>query len=275
MTSPSHKEGARNREPVKYNGASSSNQSQNATIKSMIILTVGNPKLKKNLVSLGYINAGLSLLPAKLVNNYTDELSGVNLCPWSTEGCRINCCNKTGRGKYKQSQMARARRTIMYKTEPDRFFALLEEDLLTLQAQAVKREVKAACRLNIYSDVSWENHGIIQKYPSIQFYDYTKSIRRAMSKDMPSNYHLTFSRSEDNVIDCWRALSEGVNVAVVFKNTLPSSWMGVKVVNGMNHDLIFLHESPRIIGLKKLHASGGGSSNFFVDHERAMAELTV
>jgi len=55
--------------------------------------------------------------------------------------------------------------------------------------------------------------------PDVQFYDYTKSTRRAIAHafgDMPANYHLTFSRSECNDRDALNVLARGGNVAVVF-----------------------------------------------------------
>ena len=65
----------------------------------MNLLTERNHKLLKKDAELGYIVAGLSLLPNVEVNKYTDLIS-VDTCPMSTPGCRESCINPTGRGVY-------------------------------------------------------------------------------------------------------------------------------------------------------------------------------
>jgi len=48
----------------------------------------------------------------------------------------------------------------------------------------------------------------------VQFYDYTKLPNR---RNLPPNYHLTFSRSESNEHYVPMAFDNGMNVAVVFR----------------------------------------------------------
>jgi len=84
---------------------------------------------------------------------------------------------------------------------------------------------------------------LMQKFPETQFYDYTKSFKRMkafLNGELPSNYHLTFSCSETNSKVAQLVLSMGGNVAVVFRNQLPSTWNGVEVINGDKSDLRFL-----------------------------------
>ena len=114
-------------------------------------------------------------------------------------------------------------------------------------------------RLNTTSDISWENYNLFEKFPMLQFYDYTKSFRRMcaflgkpFTKDepkFPSNYHLTFSRSENNDTKCEMVLAMGGNVAVVFRNQLPDTWKGYEVVNGDDTDLRFLDKRGVVVGL--------------------------
>ena len=79
--------------------------------------------------------------------------------------------------------------------------AQLEKDVVTLCEKAKAAGMIPAVRLNGTSDLPWENLGIIQKFPKVQFYDYTKNAARMMrdskARSLP-NYHLTFSRSEKN-----------------------------------------------------------------------------
>jgi hypothetical protein len=79
---------------------------------------------------------------------------------------------------------------------------------------------------------------------------------------LPSNYHLTFSRSEINNDIAMDLLSKGNNVAMVF-DKLPETYLGYKVVNGDETDLRFLDEKNVIVGLKykKVTGKGGGEKN--------------
>jgi hypothetical protein len=76
--------------------------------------------------------------------------------------------------------------------------------------------------------------------------DYTKSVKRALEHargQLPSNYHLTFSRSETNEAQCLEVLAAGGNVAVVFAGSFPVEYLGFPVINGDAHDL--RHLDPR------------------------------
>ena len=55
----------------------------------MKLLTTGNPKLMKG-EKKGYLSFVLHLAPA--------DLSGYNVCPMASDGCRAACLNTAGRG---------------------------------------------------------------------------------------------------------------------------------------------------------------------------------
>jgi hypothetical protein len=77
-------------------------------------------------------------------------------------------------------------------------------------------------------------------------------LNKPFTKDaqkFPSNYHLTFSRSEHNDKKCEMVLAMGGNVAVVFRNQLPKTWKGYEVVNGDDTDLRFLDKKGVVVGL--------------------------
>jgi len=100
----------------------------------------------------------------------------------------------------------------------------------------------------------WENHKIFELFPNVQFYDYTKHFKRMikyLKGDMPKNYHLTFSRNETNDFQSTQVLKSGGNVAVVFRNKLPETYKGFKVINGDEHDLRFLDQKNVVVGLKE------------------------
>ena len=92
----------------------------------------------------------------------------------------------------------------------------------------------------------------MQKFPDTQFYDYTKGFGRMakfLNGHYPSNYHLTFSRSEHNQKWCEMVLEMGGNVAVVFRDQLPKTWKGFEVVNGDENDLRFRDKKGVVVGL--------------------------
>ena len=101
----------------------------------------------------------------------------------------------------------------------------------------------------------------MQENADVQFYDYTPNPFRMMEYlrgELPANYHLTFSRKEDN--DGWveTILDKGGNVAVVFSGSLPASYKGKSVINGDESDLRFLDAKNVVVGLK---AKGKGKKD--------------
>jgi hypothetical protein len=123
-------------------------------------------------------------------------------------------------------------------------------------------------RLNGTSDLGWEGiaRELMQKYPDVQFYDYTKVLGRMLrflEGKFPSNYHLTFSKSESNDADVLQVLQNGGNVAVVFKN-MPVQYNGYNVVDGDASDLRFLDSTNVIVGLKAKGKARKDTSGFVV-----------
>lgn len=204
----------------------------------MNLLTINNYKTLKG-ERMGILTGILHLAP------YT--LSGVNVCPMASEGCSSACLNTAGRGAFSTVQQARIRRTEMFFKERDKFMDLLRKDIEALRKKAMLLGMKPAVRLNGTSDIDWRRFGIFEAYPDVQFYDYTKVYRR-MVEARPSNYHLTFSRSECNDSEALNVLSQNGNVAVVFKE-IPDFWHGYKVVFGDESDVRFGDEQGVVVGL--------------------------
>jgi hypothetical protein len=122
---------------------------------------------------------------------------------------------------------------------------------------AARHDVEPVFRLNGTSDIRWETVPVINDrgyayenvmlmFPDVQFYDYTKIANR---RNIPANYHLTFSLAESNEQNARKALDAGMNVAAVF-HTLPDTYLGRKVINGDATDLRFLDPKNVIVGLK-------------------------
>jgi hypothetical protein len=179
-------------------------------------------------------------------------MSGVNVCPHASEGCKKVCLTYSGQGQmYKQGKIhestihiARVGRTILLKKNPRLFFLKLNAEIAKFLVKCEIRGTKPAIRMNGTSDLPWEKiidpttgKSIIDQYPQIQFYDYTKNFARL--NKTPENYFLNFSRSESNEDKVILALEQGINVTAVFKK-LPETYKGYRVINGDETDLRFL-----------------------------------
>ncbi len=215
----------------------------------MKLLSDGNPKVMKG-EKKGYLSFVLHLAPA--------DLSGKNTCPKATEGCKKACLNTAGHGGiFKKGettnviQQARIRKTKYFFENREQFLADLENDIRLGIKQAQKKGMIPAFRLNGTSDISWEKYGIIEKFPDVQFYDYTKILGRKVAH-LP-NYHLTFSAADGNDADVVAALQAGMNVATVFglkkSEPMPETYNGRAVFNGDDSDLRFLDPKGVVVGL--------------------------
>lgn len=228
----------------------------------MTLLTVGNPKILKG-TAFGYLTAILHFAPGRL--------SGFNVCPGASIACLFACLNTSGRGGIIKKgettnaiQAARLRKTLFYFNETDTFMAQLAKEIGNIVKLAAKHGLKPAIRLNGTSDIRWENEkvggfaNLMEMFPNVTFYDYTKLSNR---RNLPSNYKLTFSLSEDNDKSAEQALANGLNVAAVFR-TIPPTFMGRPVVDGDVSDLRFLDPSGVIVGLKAKGKAKKDTSGF-------------
>ena len=212
-----------------------------------------NPKTAKS-ADYGYLTGGLHLAP--------HISSGYQACGSETVGCSSNCLYVQGRGRMNTVQQARIRKTRLYFERRDEFLTDLVKDIASIERRAVKNNLKPCVRLNVLSDIRWERHGIMEQFPSVTFYDYTKHKNR---KRLPENYSLTFSRSEVTTnADVEQAINNGMNVAVVFKDRLPLYWNNIPVIDGTTHDLRFLDPSPCIVGLVAKGTAKKDKSGFVV-----------
>lgn len=208
----------------------------------------------------GYMTGVLYLAPY--------NLSGKNVCPFASKDCSADCLNTAGRGAFSNVQQARLAKTKAFWADTQAFCNHIEKNIHSLITKAQKAGFKPCVRLNGTSDIAWEKYGIIQKFPKLQMYDYTKNPNRMMEYlegKMPKNYHLTFSLSENNLHHAMNVLSMGGNVAMVFNTkkgkALPKTYYGYKVIDGDESDLRFLDKRGVIVGLRakgKARKSVGG-----------------
>ena len=238
------------------------------------LLSIGsNPKINKSDKSgKGFKTAILHLSPYKL--------SGKNFCANASPGCIDGCLNVAGHGRFDSVQNARLNKSHFFIRDKFGFMKQLSKEIEAFERHCEKRKLKPAIRLNGTSDIPWENIkiqdpektwspliNIFQRFSNVQFYDYTKSKRRALSKTLPKNYDLTFSRSEITPYkDIFSILKNDKNIAVVFKDSIPERFMNHPVINGDNTDLRFLDPKGFIIGLSAKGKAKKDQSGFVIQN---------
>lgn len=232
------------------------------------LLSTANPKIQKG-TKQGYLSFILHLSP------YT--VAGVgNVCPKATPGCIAACLNTAGRGGMftpeqgtNTIQEARKRKTRYFFADREAFLNDLAQDIRKAIKFAEKKGLKPVFRLNGTSDLSWEKYrfgaldlNIFEQFPTQQFYDYTKVLGRKTG-DIP-NYHLTFSRAENNDADCIAARAAGLNVAAVY-DTIPEG-----MYSADETDLRFLDPQVGTIALKAKGRARKDYSGFVIRIKEAV-----
>ena len=202
------------------------------------------------------------------------NLSGKNVCPGASAGCAAACLNTAGRGAMNVVQAARLKKTQRFFQDRQQFLWDLVNEISALRRKAKAKGLKAAVRLNGTSDLPYERYkirdtgkNIMQLFPDVQFYDYTKLENRIVGQQLPANYHLTFSRAEDNDHKL-AAVLEHTSAAVVFSGELPETWRGYPVIDGDEHDARFTDAGAGvIIGLTAKGKAKHDTSGFVVPSE--------
>jgi hypothetical protein len=231
----------------------------------MKLLGISNTKTMKG-EALGYRTYIMHLAPS--------TLSGHQVCPMASLGCSTACLNLSGMGRFSNVQAARIAKTQRFFQDRPAFMQQLVQEVRAAVKSSTKQGLTPVFRLNGTSDIRWEMipvlgdalptayANIMAMFPQVQFYDYTKIPNR---RNVPSNYHLTFSRSETNHQD---VLLSQYNVAVVF-DELPATYLGRTVVDGTETDLRFLDPQHVVVGLKANGKAKKDTSGFTVLTARA------
>ena len=208
------------------------------------LLTIGNAKTTKG-EKLGILTGILYFAPAMI--------SGRQVCPKASDGCKAACLYTAGRGRFTKTQEARIAKTKLFFDDRKLFMSLLVDNVSAIVRKAERESLQPAIRLNGTSDIAWEKisvmfngeryRNIMSAFPNVQFYDYTKISGRKAALAL-DNYHLTFSLSENNDNEAFEALKQGYNLAVVMdlkrNDPKPTLWAGYPVVDGDLSDVRFL-----------------------------------
>lgn len=200
-----------------------------------------------------------------------DQVSGLNLCPFASTGCKASCLYSAGRGKFSNVQASRINKSKFWGYNREAFYIQLANELLKIHDKAIKQNKEIAIRLNGTSDIDHlyllERYSGInfldQFYSNLLFYDYTKNPNH-ISRYKNTRYKITFSRSETNEPEAKVILKNGGNVAVVFSGELPEKWNGYKVINGDLTDLRYFDPVNIVVGLKAKGDAKKDRSGFVV-----------
>ena len=211
-----------------------------------------------------YVTAIMYLKPYKTV--FKGKVH--NLCAMADKAkCHEGCLNTAGRGQMGVVQRGRERKTQLYFSDRIGFMDALINDLTVFSRRQRKKNIQPCVRLDGTSDTGM-GAKVAPQFPEIQFYDYTKVIKRAY-QDKPSNYHITLSYSEadpDYAEQVLTAVREtGTNAAVVFRDKLPKTFKGLRVIDGDKDDLRFLDPQGVIVGLKAKGKAKQDKSGFVID----------
>lgn len=200
-----------------------------------------------------------------------------SLCPMAASaGCREACLVSAGRAAFTQSiGAARKGRTDFFEQDRVNFMALLVLEIQGVVRKAEKNGMQPAIRLNGTSDIDWTNvpvdgaANIFELFPNVQFYDYTKRPNIVRKAAAIANWHVTASFSASSVKYASQIMHavnmHDANLAVVFTNGLPETFMGRPVVDGDNSDLRFLDPAKVVVGLKAKGQAKKDKSGFVVD----------
>ena len=122
--------------------------------------------------------------------------AGVDLCKFASTGCRLACLVASGhallesRAGKNTIAISRIVKTWLTVYRRDIAESVLCAEIESAKKRAEKRGRKFAVRINGTSDLCFND--VINAFPNVQFYDYTKDPERVA---LP-NYHLTFSYAD-------------------------------------------------------------------------------
>ena len=177
------------------------------------------------------------------------DLSGFNVCP-NSEYCKDNCLN--GSGHNRVNRLSKKDTIDRSRTIKTRLLFANKEVFMRIMIHEIEKERKKAenngtffsIRLNCTSDINpiaftLNGKNILEIFPDIQFYDYTKVLNRIALAKKYSNYDITWSidGSEKNRESGLELLKNGGRVAVVYgENDMPKTWYGYECCNGDETD---------------------------------------
>jgi hypothetical protein len=206
------------------------------------------------------------LAPANMAGR-TKKGTRINVCPKS-QHCKELCLNSAGHNKadilsngkenikHSLINISRIKKTKLFYNDRDTYMDILIHEINRDRSYAERHGMEFSVRLNGTSDLSPEimkkdGKNILEIFPDVQFYDYTKVYNRTKLMKFYPNYDITFSYDGYNWDQCEQFLNDGGKVAVVFDSeTMPKTYKGYKVIDANGYDMRYLDPKGCIMGLE-------------------------
>lgn len=190
------------------------------------------------------------------------NFSGYEVCPMRTPECTLSCLNESGQNRMdihkNKINNSRIKKTKLFFEKREFLVRWIIDEIKDGIKKSKEKGYRFSVRLNNTSDISPEmfyindngvKKNLLQIFPKVKFYDYTKVPNRHKLMEKYKNYDLTFSFSGHNWDTCEDMLKNNIRVAVVF-DKVPSSYMGYKVIDGDKYDVRYRDKKNVIVGLK-------------------------
>ena len=166
--------------------------------------------------------------------------------------CMKTCLAFKGLAKvYPSVIKSRKAKSEYFVNDTDTFIKQLIREIKNQEKRALKKNKKPVVRLNGFTDINYEKYGIFKLFPNIQFYDYSADYERVLNNNNP-NLHYTFSYKGNNLDECLRLLSVGINIAVI---DIPENQFfndyDIEHIDGDKHDFRFLDKRHSIVWLSE------------------------
>jgi hypothetical protein len=214
-------------------------------------------------------------------------MSGYNVCP-NSEHCKQFCLNGSGQNKCDELargiegsriNQSRIKKTRLFYENREIFMRLLVHEINKYKKQAEKKGMGFSVRLNGTSDLSpvafrdpETGKNILELFPDVQFYDYTKVPTRIKLMQQYPNYDLTLSYNGYNDEECKKFLQNGGKVAVVFfDEKMPKYFNGYPVTDGNQYDMRYLDPAQHVIGLHYHKVA----SDYYIDPKDGIRKFRI
>jgi hypothetical protein len=170
------------------------------------------------------------------------RLSGeINICIWSTIGCRNTCLHKSGR--LAMADIAKLARTLLFSRHPLEYIIIMLSEIESHVLRVRLCNKTLVVRPNGTGDIPWEMLGwmfdlVASLGRGTKWFDYTKGLISGDRTPRP-DYYLVASATERTTPETIANYPDNVVVVVNVRRgqPLPDTFYGRPVVDGDRHDL--------------------------------------
>lgn len=196
----------------------------------------------------------------------------VNVCRWSTKGCRAVCLHTSGRLGLPPADRAKLARTLMFARHPESFMVLVLDEIERHRKRCAAKGRTLVVRLNGTSDIPYEQllPEMFWYFEDVLFQDYTKdgANGRGFERDVSwiPNYYTVLSATENTPDSVFATHVGNVVVPVHVRRgaPLPKRFAGRRVIDGDEHDLRLIDKQGKFAVLVRAKGDGVGDVSGFV-----------